>query len=144
MLLGAEDTWLRCYDDKGQVVWEARIVRFHPSEDGLPGEECWLIVARNVLTGEMKYFLSNAPEDTPAEVLLHVAFSRWHIERVFEQAKGQVGLDHFEVRHYLPLMRHLILSMVSLLFLVQETQRLRGKKPALDCAPGSRRHRSAA
>lgn len=128
--------------DKGPLVWEARIVRFYPSEDKLPGEECWLIVARNVLSGEMKYFLSNAPQETPAEVLLHVAFSRWHIERVFQDGKGQVGLDHFEVRRYLPLMRHLILSMVSFLFLVQETRRLRKKKPALVRAPGPRRHRS--
>ena len=128
--------------DKGPLVWDARIVRFHPSEDRLPGEECWLIVARNVLSGERKYFLSNAPKETPPEVLLHVAFSRWHIERVFEDAKGHVGLDHFEVRRYLPLMRHLILSMVSFLFLVQETQRLREKKSALVRAPGPRRHRS--
>ena len=115
--------------DKGPLVWDARVVRFYPSEDKLPGEECWLIVARNVLSDELKYFLSNAPKETPAEVLLHVAFSRWHIERVFEDGKGQVGLDHFEVRGYLPLMRHLILSMVSFLFLVQQTQRLRKKNP---------------
>jgi len=118
--------------DKGPLVWEARVVRFYPSEDQLPTQECWLIVARNVLSGEIKYFLSNAPKDTPAEVLLHVAFSRWHVERVFEDAKGQVGLDHFEVRNYLPLMRHLILSMVSFLFLAQQTQRLREKKKTPD------------
>jgi SRSO17 transposase len=128
--------------DKGPLVWDARVVRFYPSEDQLPAEECWLIVARNVLSGEIKYFLSNAPKNTPAEVLLHVAFSRWHIERVFEDGKGQVGLDHFEVRGYLPLMRHLILSMVSFLFLVQETQRLREKKSAMVRAPSPRRHRS--
>ena len=36
--------------DKGPLVWDARIVRVHPSEDGLAAEECWLIVARNVLS----------------------------------------------------------------------------------------------
>ncbi len=126
---------------KGPQVWDARVVRFFPSEDGLPGKECWLIVARNVLTGEIKYFLSNAPEDTRPEVLLHVAFSRWHIERVFEDAKGQVGFDHFEVRNYLPLTRHLILSMVSFLFLMEETQQLREKKSAVDYPAGARGHR---
>lgn len=126
---------------KGPLVWDARIVRFSPSEDGLPGAECWLIVARNVLNGETKYFLSNAPEDTSPEVLLHVAFSRWHIERVFEDAKGQVGFDHFEVRNYLPLTRHLILSMVSFLFLMIETRRMGEKKSAVvrpASAPGHR------
>ena len=125
--------------DKGPLVWDARIVRFRPSEAKFPAEECWLIVARNALNGEMKYFLSNAPEETPPQVLLHVAFSRWRIERIFEDGKGQIGLDHFEVRHYLPLTRHLILSMVSFLFLAQQTQRLRKKKSALVHPPSSPR-----
>lgn len=114
---------------KGPVVWRVRRTRFHPSAQGLPEEECWLIVACNVITGETKYFLSNASEQTSVEVLLHVAFNRWRIERIFEDGKGQVGFDHFEVRNYLPLMRHLILSMVSLLFLTQQTCRLRKKTP---------------
>jgi hypothetical protein len=127
----------------GAVVWEVRVVRFFPCEKGLPGKACWLMVARNVLDGEIKYFLSNAPEDTRPEVLLHVAFSRWHIERIFEDGKGEVGLDHFEVRKYVPLMRHLILSMVSLLFLIEETQWLQ-KKRGMDHLPSPHRDRNAA
>lgn len=119
--------------DKGPEVWEARVVRFIPGPNGIPREQCWLLVARHVLTGETKYFLSNAPDDTAPEVLLHVAFSRWHIERLFEDGKSHVGLDHFEVRNYLPVMRHLILSMLSLLFLVQQTHRLRKKIRAGPC-----------
>jgi SRSO17 transposase len=118
----------------GPVVWEARVVRFFPGADGLPGNPCWLLVARNVLDGEVKYFYSNAPGDTPAEVLLHVAFSRSHIERLFEESKGEVGLDHFEVRKYVALRRHLVLSMVSLLFLEEQTQRLRGEKSVVESA----------
>lgn len=128
---------------KGPVVWRARRTRFYPSEQGLPGEECWLIVAHNPITGETKYFLSNACEQTPLEVLLHVAFNRWRIERIFEDGKGQVGFDHFEVRNYLSLMRHLILSMVSLLFLTQQAYRLK-KKPFVERTPSANRDRSAA
>ena len=116
------------------MVWEARVVRFFPAAEGLPADPCWLIVARNVLDGEVKYFYSNAPEDTSAEVLLHVAFSRSSIERLFEESKGEVGLDHFEVRQYLALRRHLVLSMVSLLFLEEQTARLRGEKPVVESA----------
>lgn len=91
--------------EKGAVVWEARAARFWPShrDRGLP--ECWLLVARNVITGELKYFLSNAPADAAVETLLHVAFCRAEIEQLFEASKGEIGLDHFEVRHYLPLLR---------------------------------------
>jgi SRSO17 transposase len=128
--------------EKGPVVWEARATRFVPCKDGRPDKECWLIVARNMLDGEVKYFLSNAPADTPIEVLLHVAFSRWRIERIFEDGKGEVGLDHFEVRRYLPIIRHLVLSMVSFLFLMEQTQKLQ-KKPQVDHLPGSRSRRSA-
>jgi SRSO17 transposase len=130
--------------DKGPVVWEARTTRFSPwTKGGLPGEEIWLIVARNVLDGEVKYFLSNAPADTPVELLLHVAFSRDHVEKLFEESKGEVGLDHFEVRGYRAVKRHLVLSMVSLLFLAEQTQALRGEKSVVESLPGPSGHRSA-
>lgn len=120
---------------KGPVVWEARTARFFPrTDDGLPGDPAWLIVARHVLTGEVKYFLSNAPQDTPPEVLLRVAFDRDPIEKLFEESKGEVGLDHFEARGYRAVRRHLVLSMVSLLFLAEQTQRLRGEKSVVESA----------
>jgi len=118
--------------EKGAVVWEARAVRFSPREDQEPGEERWLLVVRNVVSGEVKYFLSNLPADAPCENILHVAFTRAEVEQLFEECKGEVGIEHFEVRHYRPLMRHLALSMVSLLFLNEEARRLRGKKPVVE------------
>ena len=124
--------------EKGPVVWEVRATRFWVSQESLPGPAGWLVVARNVLDGEVKYFLSNAPEDFPLEKLLAIAFSRWHIERLFQDAKGEIGLDQFQVHQYLPVRRHLILSMVSLLFLMKETTRLREKKPLVERAPGPR------
>ena len=123
--------------EKGPVVWEARAARFWPSRKGECLPECWLLVARHVTTGEMKYFLSNAPKDAPIETLLHVAFSRAEVEQLFEASKGEIGLDHFEVRHYLPLMRHLIVSLASLLFLEEQTQRLE-KKLLVERVPGAR------
>jgi SRSO17 transposase len=126
------------------VVWEVKAARFFPSEDSLPAEECRLIIGRNVLSGEVKYFLSNDSRGARLEVLLHVAFSRWHIERMFQDGKGQVGMDHFEVRRYLSLRRHLILSMISFLFLAKQTHKLRGKKLLVEPAPSASGGRSAA
>jgi SRSO17 transposase len=122
--------------EKGPVVWKVRAVRFRPLEEQVAGDEAWLIVARNVATDEVKYFLSNAPERTPVETMLHVAFTRWHVEKLFKESKGEIGLGHFEVRRYLPVMRHLILSMASLLFLAEQTERLRGEKPVVEHLPG--------
>ena len=111
---------------KGPVVWEARAVRFRPHEDEGAGDEQWLLVARNRLSGEAKCFLSNAPRRARRETMLRVAFGRSEDEHLFDEAKGEVGLRHFEVRHYRPVMRHLALSMVSLLFPCEEVRRLRG------------------
>lgn len=114
---------------KGPQVWEARSTRFFARENGIPGPELLLIIARNVITGEYKYFLSNVIDATPLGTLLYVAFTRWHIEKIFRESKGRVGFDHFEVRSYLAVKRHLILSAVSLLFLVEQSQRLKRESP---------------
>jgi SRSO17 transposase len=109
---------------KGPVVWRVRATRFvlHAGEDRT---EKWLLIAQNPLDGEVKYFLSNAPADMPVESLLMVAFTRWRVERNFEESKQELGLDHFEMRTYTGLQRHLAISMVSLLFLVRVTLGLR-------------------
>ena len=111
---------------KGPVVWQVRATRFVPHA-GTEWCELWLLIAFNPLTGELKYFLSNAPEDTPITTMLTVAFSRWRVERNFQDSKQEVGLNDFEVRTYTALQRHLALSMVSHLFLVRATRILQEK-----------------
>lgn len=111
--------------EKGPDVWELRATRFFPSANRGIEEECWLLIARNILTEEVKYFLSNAPSDTSLSTLGYVAFSRWRVERCFQDLKGEVGLDHFEVHKYRPLVRHLRLALAGMLFLAIERKRLR-------------------
>ena len=97
-----------------------------------------MLIARNALNvDEVKYFLSNAPEPTATGVLLLVAFSRWKIERMFEDGKGELGLDHFEVRKYLSVRRHLILSCLSYQFLTEFHQKHREKKSRPDGLPSA-------
>ena len=90
----------------------------------------WLIVAKNKATGEIKYFVSNAPAHVSLPRLLEVAFGRWHIEKWFERAKQETGFGSFEVRTYCSLMRHWLASRIAMYFLANETQRLRGEKSA--------------
>ena len=115
---------------KGRQVWNTRVIRFIPQRRGQqqPGEPRWLIIAKHALNDAHKYFLSNAPENMPPEKLIEIAFGRWHIEQCFEDAKREVGLNHFEVRTWIAMRRHSLLCMVSLLFLSLQTQRLREKK----------------
>lgn len=123
---------------KGPMVWEAKAVRFYLKRDGLPTRAHWLVIARNIENRkEVKYFVSNAPDGTPLEVLLHVGFSRWHVERCFEDEKSELGLSHFEVRNYKSLRRHLIITAVSHLFLAKVHQQWRGEKTRVDSLPDS-------
>ena len=128
---------------KGPMVWKAKRIRvWLQDENGLPTRPHHLLVACNVLEPEkIKYFISNAPESTPVETLLWVAFSRWKIERMFEDGKGELGMDHFEVRKFQSIRRHLILSCVSYLFLAEFHQAHRGEKPEPDGLPGPHRDR---
>jgi SRSO17 transposase len=117
--------------EKGPMVWEAKHILIYPrNEDGLPEKTYHVVVARNALApDEIKYFVSNAPVGTLAQTLLLVAFSRWRVERCFEDEKGELGLDHYEGRKYQGLKRHLIITTVSHLFLAKVHQDLRGEKP---------------
>src|SRR4029077_8807028 len=84
---------------------------------------------------EVKFFVSNAPPETSVGTLLLAAFSRWRVERCFQDQKSEIGLDQYEGRRYLGLKRHLILSSVSYLFLARVRQEWAGKKSGADGLP---------
>jgi hypothetical protein len=122
---------------KGPMVWEVKPVRFYPvTAAGLPGEPLFLIVARDVLNpAELKFFVCNAPEGTSVQTMLLVAFSRWRVERCFEDQKSEIGLDQYEGRRYQGLKRHMIPSCVSYLFLSRMRQEFGGEKSGADGVP---------
>ena len=97
-------------------------------DDLLPGRKYRLVVAINETTAEVKYFLSNATGE-PLGRVLAVAFRRATIAHAFRVAKQEAGLMPSEGRHYVGLMRHLILGLLVLGFVSIHTDRLRGEKP---------------
>jgi len=110
--------------------WEVRAGQVYLLRRGELSERTyWLIVARNLATKEVKYFISNAPADTPVEKLLRVAFTRWNVEHAFRVVKSEIGFGHFEGRSYVALMRHMILCLIVMGFVAEHTERLRGEKP---------------
>ena len=124
----------------GAMVWEARSAPFWIKRDNAVVGPYWLIAAHERLRPETsKYFLSNASAGVPLEVLLHVGFSRWPVERCLEDEKSELGLSHFEVRKYDGVLRHLRITQVSHLFLARQTQRLAEKKSGGDDLPSARR-----
>lgn len=122
------ETWHVKDTEKGPLVWRTkRASIFVKDENHLPTVQYELLIAENPLSGEIKYFVSNATDAT-TESLLRVAFSRWTIERCFEDHKGRVGMTHWEGRRWIALKRHLILTCVSYLFLAISCERQRKKK----------------
>jgi SRSO17 transposase len=118
---------------RGPVVWEVKAARVHLMDTSMgvpqPTDRLyWLIVARNPTTGEIKYFVSNAPACATLKEMMTVAFARWHVEKWFERAKQEAGFGAFEVRTYRSLIRHWLCSRMVMYFLAAQTQRLRGEK----------------
>jgi SRSO17 transposase len=104
----------------GPEVWEVKWAKFwRKGVNGLPTRRHCLIVARNVLTGEVKYFVANRVPGEPGmslRRLLRIAFGRWSVESCFRLAKEELGLDHYEVRGWRCLHRHFYLTQLSQLF----------------------------
>jgi SRSO17 transposase len=122
--------------ERGPEVWEVKwAVFWRKGSKGLPGRRHCLIVARNVLTNEVKYFVSNRVPGEPGITLrrlLRVAFGRWSVESCFRQAKEELGLDHYEVRGWRCLHRHFYLAQLSHLFCARMRQKLDASPPGDD------------
>ena len=72
---------------------------------------------RNIDTGEVAYYRCYNPRHEPAGELVRVAGTRWPVEECFEAAKGEAGLDQYQVRLYRAWYRHITLAMLALTFL---------------------------
>jgi SRSO17 transposase len=121
----------------GDQEWEVKAAQVWLSRGRAPtGRTYWLIWARNVRTGEEKYFVSNASRWASLRRLLRVAFTRWNVEHGLRLSKGEIGFRHFEGRSYVALMRHLVLCCATLTFVAGEAGRLRGEKPGGDGGTG--------
>ncbi len=81
------------------------------------GSHRHLLVRRNRSTGELAFYLCWSPIEVPLSELVRVAGVRWSIEECFQAAKGQVGLDHYQVRNWTAWHRHITLAMLALAFL---------------------------
>ena len=67
--------------------------------------------------GELAFYACYGPAATPLVGLVRVAGTRWAVEEGFEQAKGEVGLDHYEVRRWPGWYRHITLALLAHAFL---------------------------
>jgi SRSO17 transposase len=112
-------------------VWERR--------NEVAGREGWLVLRRNLDGSELKYYSSNAGSDTPLATLARVGAWRWPIETEFEQEKGEVGLDEYEVRGWQGWSHHITLALLAGAFLLDMQQDWGKKGAPADAAAGGPR-----
>ena len=117
---------------KGPMVYAFAFRRVVEVRDGLPGPQRWLVLRRKLdAPTECKYFLSNAPADTPLTKRVWLTGMRWPVETAIEECKGDVGLDHYETRSWQGWHHHISLTLLAHHFLVRLRLKLQDKAPAL-------------
>jgi SRSO17 transposase len=121
---------------KGPLVAEFAAVRVIAVRDGLPGPEVWVVLRRHPLTGELKTYLSNAPDKTSLATLVRQSGMRWPIETCFEDGKQYLGMGEYEVRSWRGWHHHMTLVLLAHFFLVRVQLSLK-KSTGLDPAPGA-------
>jgi SRSO17 transposase len=100
---------------KGPRVYDwARVALTRP---GWPGRGFWLLARRRLSDGELAFYACFGPARTTLAELVGVAGIRWAVEECFQAGKGQVGLDHYQVRRYDAWYRHTTLALVAQGFL---------------------------
>lgn len=127
--------WVRAVikeGSQGPLVCEFAFLRVTESRANLPGPQLWLIIRRNLADPtEIKYYFSNAPAHTPLMEFVRLSGLRWPIETIFEEGKGEIGLDHYEMRSWIGWHHHMLLVSLAHHFLVRLKIQFQEQAPAL-------------
>jgi len=84
-----------------------------PGENA-PGMAQWVLVRRSLSDpAELAYYRVYGPDGTPLEEMVRVAGARWSSEESIKGAKGEVGLDQYEVRRWDAWHRHITLALLA-------------------------------
>ena len=116
-----EEAWFRASagrGSKGERLYEWACIAL-PDPDTTQEAGRWLLMRRSIEDpAELAYYLAYGPKETPISELIRIAGRRWQVEDGFEAAKGEVGLDEYEVRKWDGWQRHITLCLLAHAFLV--------------------------
>jgi len=119
---------------KGPIEYEFTKRRIPLSKEGLPQKDVWLIIKRTMGTNrEYSYYISNAPLSSRLKLFVWLSGVRWAIEQCFEEAKSELGMDHYEVRKYPGWNHHMLTCILAHFFLWHLNIKL-GKKSTIHYA----------
>lgn len=127
-----EEVWVR-HSSRGELKLEAlrRDVWLLESKD-VKARHWQLVVTREPGNpAAVKYSLSNAPISTSLQRLSYMQRQRYWVERAFQEAKNEAGMDEYQARSWQAWYHHMALVMMALLFLLRERQLQREALPLL-------------
>ncbi|MEO6891090.1 MAG: IS701 family transposase [Ktedonobacteraceae bacterium] len=104
---------------QGARLYEWAWVQLPYEREENQGWTSWLLVRRNLSDHSKRaYYRAWGHPQTPLTTLVRVAGSRWTVEEGYEQAKGEVGLDQYEVRSWIAWYRFITFALLAHAFLV--------------------------
>jgi SRSO17 transposase len=113
----------------GPLVFQFAGVRVWAVRHRRPGPAIWLVLRRSLEpSGEIKYYVSNAPAETPLETLALVTGCRYRVEELFEEGKSYLGMAQYEARAWSSWHHHMSLVGLAHLFVTLTRQRLKKKR----------------
>jgi len=117
---------------KGPLAFEFARLRVWSVRHRHAGPPVWLLIRRSLEpVPEVKHYISNAEPDVPLETMALVTGSRWPVEEFFEDAKGQLGMAHYEARSWTSWHHHMSLVALAHLYVMQVRRDLKRKMPQL-------------
>ncbi len=110
-------------------MFEFAAVRVWGVRHRKPGPPAWLLIRRGLgEEPEVKYYVSNADDETPLSTLALVACTRCRVEEFFEDCKGYLGMTQYETRSWVGWHHHMTLVGLAHLFVTLARKRLRKKR----------------
>jgi SRSO17 transposase len=116
----------------GPLVFEFAAVRVWSMRHRKPGPPAWLLIRQSLgEKPELKYYISDAGEETPLSTLALVACTRCQVEGFLEDCKSYLGMAQYETRSYIGWHHHMTLVGLAHLFVTLTRKRLKKKTPEL-------------
>jgi SRSO17 transposase len=102
----------------GPIIAKDKCLKVIEQRNDKPGKDVWLYV-RRLEDGSSKYALCNESMDASIDDIRKPAIMRWSIEKCFKECKDYLGMDHYEVRSWPSWRRHILLTLLSHLFVTK-------------------------
>jgi SRSO17 transposase len=144
------DAWQRLSagsGSKGPRLFDWARVELVDAEPAIAGWQHWLLIGRSITSGAtptpMAYVLVFARTGTPLCEMVQAIGTRWTVEQCLEEAKGQVGLDEYEVRSWQGWYRHMTLCMLAHAFLTVLRAQSQAELPLCEAPEEKKREHSS-